>query len=77
MKKSERLTLAFFATTAATLALLAGCAPTGQGGRTDTGTSTYDRGADVSVVTVNIPDGRSVYCIDSGRGLSCDWEGAN
>lgn len=69
-------TLAFLPVTLVTLALLAGCSFIEQG-RTDTGTSTYDRGADVKVLTVNIPDGRSVYCIDSGRGLSCDWEGAN
>jgi len=68
-------TLAFFPVTLVTLALLAGCSSIGQA--TDSGTSTYDRGADVKVLTVNIPDGRSVYCIDSGRGLSCDWEGAN
>ena len=60
---------------AAVALLLSGCAA-GSYESTDNGSQTYDRGSGVSVLTVLIPDGRTVYCVDSGRGLDCDWDSA-
>lgn len=57
--------------TPAALALLAALALTGCANAGYT-----SDGAKINVVSVEIPDGRTVVCVNVASSVDCDWDGA-